>query len=51
MVVEKMSLAAINANSSPKSVDFASNLLITCRSLVVFLVVSRKRCNFGGKVI
>ena len=48
MVVEMMSLAAINANSSPKSVDFASNLLITCRFLSIFLVASRKKRNFGG---
>ena len=27
-----------------------ANLLITCRFLVIFLVVSRKKRNFGGKV-
>ena len=25
-----------------------ANLLITCRFLVIFLVVSRKKCTFGG---
>ena len=29
---------------------FCGNLLITCRFLVIFLVVSRKKCNFGGRV-
>ena len=27
-----------------------ANLLITCRFLVIFLVVSRKKRNFGGKL-
>ena len=30
---------------------FCGNLLITCRFLVVFLAVSRKRCNFGGRML
>ena len=29
---------------------YPGNLLITCRFLVVFLVVSRKKRNFGGKL-
>ena len=30
--------------------DLEANLLITCRFLVIFLVVSRKKRNFGGKL-
>jgi hypothetical protein len=30
--------------------DLEVNLLITCRFLVIFLVVSRKKRNFGGKL-
>ena len=30
---------------------FCGNLLITCRFLVVFLAVSRKRCNFGVRML
>ena len=29
-------------------IRFCGKLLITCRFLVIFLVVSRKKCNFGG---
>ena len=29
---------------------YPGNLLITCRFLVNFLVVSRKKSNFGGKL-
>ena len=29
---------------------YGDSLLITCRFLVIFLVVSRKKRNFGGKV-
>ena len=27
---------------------FCGNLLVTCRFIVIFLVVSRKKRNFGG---
>ena len=30
--------------------EFDGNLLITCRFLVIFLVVSRKKRNFGGEL-
>ena len=30
---------------------FCGNLLITCRFLVIFLVVSRKKRNFGGRML
>ena len=33
------------------TVDFASDLLMSCRFPSIFLVVSRKKCIFAAKVL